>query len=50
MDAFGILGLTFGSMGFFFALIAVVGIKKLTDEVKTLSKKVQALEEGGKEA
>ena len=33
-----------------FALIAVVGIKKLTEEVKTLSKKVQALEEGGKAA
>ncbi len=50
METFAILGFTFGMFGFVFALNAGEGIKKLKQELETLRRKVQALEDGGKEA
>ena len=50
METFAILGFFFGFLGFVFALNAGEGIKKLKQELKNLSKKVQALEDGGNEA
>ena len=41
--ALGILGLTFGSVGFIFGLSAIAGFKKLTEELKALRKEVHQL-------
>ena len=50
MEAFGIIGFVFGLTGLSLAVNAGAGIKKLKEELENLRKKVQALEEGGKEA
>ena len=45
-----VMGFVFGLLGFIFALNAGEGIKKLKQELETLRRKVQALEDGGNEA
>ena len=50
MEVLGVIGFSFALPGFIFGLSAIAGFRKLTQELETLRRKVQALEDGGKEA